>query len=165
MDTVYIETTVISYLVADPGRDLLVAAHQQATRDWWKLRRNDFTCVCSAEVTRESEKGDPEQIARRKKIIEQLIELPLESKSLELAKLFMATGALPKKAETDAIHLAVAAAESCDFLLTWNCRHLANAQILRRLEREADCKGWKLPMVCTPLELMGEFSYEIESDT
>ena len=74
------------------------------------------------------------------------------------------TGCLPARARADAIHLAVAVRAEVDFLLTWNCRHLANAQILRRLEREADRFGWKLPSVCTPLELMGDSMYEHESD-
>jgi hypothetical protein len=82
-----------------------------------------------------------------------------------LAAEFLRTGCLGAGARSDAVHLAVATLAEVDFLLTWNCRHLANAQILRRLEREARRLGWALPTVCTPLELMGDSAYEIESDT
>ena len=81
----------------------------------------------------------------------------------ELARLFLSTGCLPPKAARDAVHLAVATAIAADYLLTWNCRHLANAQILKRLEREAQRAGRALPRVCTPLELMGDLPYESES--
>ncbi len=83
----------------------------------------------------------------------------------DLSQAFRATGALPPNAQTDAAHLAIATAAGADYLLTWNCRHLANAQILRRLEREALRHGWKLPHVCTPAELMGDLPYESESDS
>lgn len=81
-----------------------------------------------------------------------------------LAAEYLQTGAVPPAARSDAVHLAVASTTRADYLLTWNCRHLANAQILRRLERDAARRGWTLPTVCTPLELMGESPYETESD-
>lgn len=82
-----------------------------------------------------------------------------------LAEEFLRTGCLPPAARADAVPLAAATSAEVNFLLTWNCRHLANAQILRRLEREAGRLGWKLPTVCTPLELMGDSTYETESDS
>lgn len=89
-----------------------------------------------------------------------MVETPDEAESLSAA--FMATGALPPRAQSDAAHLAIATAVNADYLLTWNCRHLANAQILRRLEREAEKQGWRLPKVCTPPELMGDSDDENE---
>ena len=91
--------------------------------------------------------------------------LQLTPEAEGLTRALLATGALPARAQTDAAHLAIAAAAQADYLLTWNCRHLANAQILRRLEAEAKRAGWKLPKVCTPPELMGDFAYETESDS
>jgi hypothetical protein len=82
--------------------------------------------------------------------------LGITGEARELARAFLATGALPAKAVRDAAHLAVAAVAKVDYLLTWNCRHLANAEILRRLEREARTRQWELPHVCTPPELMGD---------
>lgn|ERR1039458_2016893 len=165
MEIVYIETSVVSLLVGHPSRDLLTAANQQVTRDWWRVRRQDFFCVASDVVRQEAAKGDPEQVRRRLQVLRELtfVEPPPRAEVLSLA--FLATGALPPKAQTDAAHLAIATAAGADYLLTWNCRHLANAQILRRLEREALSRGWTLPKVCTPAELMGDSPYEDESDS
>lgn len=91
--------------------------------------------------------------------------LQLTAEAERLTRALLATGALPARAQTDAAHLAIAAAGKADYLLTWNCRHLANAQILRPLEAEAKRMGWKLPKVCTPPELMGSFAYEAGTDS
>ena len=165
METVYLESTFISLLVGDPSRDLATAANQQATRDWWSRRRQEFTCIASGEVLRESARGDREQVRRRLEVLSSLpmVETPAEAE--RLAGAFMATGALPSRAQSDAAHLAIATAVNADFLLTWNCRHLANAQILRQLEREAEKHGWKLPKVCTPPELMGDLNDEDEPNS
>ena len=158
MEIVYIETTFISLLVADPSRDLITAANQQATRDWWDRRRKSFECITSDEVLRESSRGDREQVRRRLEVIYSMSILRMTSESESLTGLFMDTGALPHGARSDAAHLAIATIATADFLITWNCRHLANAQILRTLRREAARVGWELPVVCTPPELMADFS-------
>ncbi len=163
METVYIETSIVSYLVADPSRDLVTAANQQVTRDWWQTRRKHFVCLASQEVVVEAGRGDPEQVRRRLALLASLPRAAATAEAQELARLFLSTGCLPPKAARDAVHLAVATAIATDYLLTWNCRHLANAQILKRLEREAHRAGRVLPHVCTPLELMGDLPYENES--
>jgi len=163
METVYIETSIVSYLVADPSRDLLTAANQQVTRDWWRQRRDRFVCVASQEVLAEASRGDPEQVRRRLAVLASLPRVAVSADAEELARLFISSGCLPPNAARDAVHLAVATAIAADYLLTWNCRHLANAQILKRLEREAQRAGRPLPHVCTPLELMGDSPYEDES--
>ena len=165
MEIVYIETTVVSLLVANPSRDLATAARQQATRDWWKLRRNLFHCVTSDETLTEAARGDAVQARLRLAALAMLPSLAITSEAEQLADDFLRTGALPAAARSDALHLAVASGAKADYLLTWNCRHLANAQILRRLEREAIRGGWTLPTVCTALELMGDSQYDIESDS
>ncbi|MBI1784133.1 type II toxin-antitoxin system VapC family toxin [Candidatus Sumerlaeota bacterium] len=164
METVYIETTVISYLVANPSRDIETAGQQQTTRHWWLTRRPQFQCVTSAEMIAEASQGDPDQAAKRLATVAELAVLPVTKEMANLAAEFLRTGALPAAARSDAIHLAAAACAQIDYLLTWNCRHLANAQILRRIEREAARAGWTLPTVCTPMELMGEID-ENESNT
>ena len=165
METVYIETTIVSYLVADPSRDLLIAAHQQATREWWNLRREHFYCFASEQTEVEAARGDKAQAERRLAILSMLPIVTVTEQAADLAEAFLSTGALPQIARADAIHLGVAAHLQADFLLTWNCRHLANAEIVRRLEREAKRHGWVIPTVCTPLELMGSLSDETESDS
>jgi hypothetical protein len=165
LETVYIETTIVSLLVAEFSRNLVIAASQQATRDWWLVRRPEFACVTSAEVLAEASMGDSEQARKRLEILAGLPQLDITEEARNLAQAFIATGALPPKAVRDAAHLAVATAAHVDYLLTWNCRHLANGEILRRLEREAKARQWDLPHVCTPLELMGDSSYGTRSDT
>ena len=164
MEIVYIETTIVSHLVANPSRDLVTAGQQQATRDWWRLRRPLFQCVTSDETLAESARGDARQARLRLDALAEMPALPISMEAEKLAVEFLRTGALPAAARSDAVHLAVASIARTDYLLTWNCRHLANAQILRRLEREAATAGWELPRVCTPLELMGDSPYEIEPD-
>ena len=164
METVYLETSFISLLVANPSRDLVTAANQQSTRDWWRLRRGEFLCVVSSEVVREASQGDPQEARKRLEAMSELSVLQLTAEAERLTRALLATGTLPPRAQTDAAHLAIAAAGKADYLLTWNCRHLANAQMLRRLEAEAKRAGWKLPKVCTPPELMGDSTYEAESN-
>jgi hypothetical protein len=163
MEIVYIETTIVSLLVANPNRDVLIAAQQQATRDWWQIRRPLFVCVTSDEVRVEAARGYADQIRLRMAALADLPSLAITPQAENLAADFLRTKAQPATARSDAIHLAIATIARADYLLTWNCRHLANAQILRRLEREATRFGWDLPTVCTPLELMGESPYETES--
>jgi len=161
MEVVYLETSFISLLVGNPSRDLITAANQQTTRDWWRLRRDQFVCGASSEVVREAGDGDPQEALKRQGILAQFTILPFSSEADRIMKALLATRALPPKAQADAAHLAIAAAATVDYLLTWNCRHLANAQILTRLEQEARRLGWRLPKVCTPAELMGDSSDEI----
>jgi len=159
METVYIETTIVSYLVARPSRDLIVAAHQQLTRQWWEQRRAKFACFISEVVLDEARDGDAEQAALRLKAMEGIPRLAATPEGERLAAAFL-EGALPLKAARDAAHLAIAAVGGVKYLLTWNCTHLANAQILDRLEPIAAAGGSKLPRVCTPEELMGISMYE-----
>jgi hypothetical protein len=165
MEIVYIETTIVSYLVANPSREVVTAGQQQATRNWWNLRRDLFQCVTSDETLVEAARGDAEQGRLRLAALAGLPVLSITTEAENLAAEFLRTGALPPAARSDAVHLAVAAVARADYLLTWNCRHLANAQILRRLERESVQRGWTLPTVCTPLELMGDSTHETESDS
>ena len=165
MEIVYIETTVISYLVANQSRNLVTAGQQQATRDWWAQRRSSFYCVVSEETLTEAARGDAAQASLRLAALAGLPVLPIAVEAERLAADFLRTGALPSSARSDAIHLAVASFAEVDYLLTWNCRHLANAQIIRRLEREAARSGWNLPTICTPPELMGDLPYGTQSDS
>lgn len=161
-EIVYIETSFVSLLVADPSRDVSMAGNQQVSRDWWRWRRSNFACVTSDETLVEAARGDARQARLRLEVLAGLLSLPTSPATAELAQQFLDTGTLPPAAKVDAVHLAVATLAAADYLLTWNCRHLANAQILRRLEREASKHGWVLPKVCTPLELMGDWAYETE---
>jgi hypothetical protein len=156
MESVYLETTFISYLVARPSRDLLVAAHQQITQDWWSNRRSDFACSVSQVVIEEASAGDPDEVQKRLAIIGGLPSLDVTPGAESLTKAIMDAGILPPHAFPDAAHVAVATVHAVDYLLTWNCKHLANAQIARRIAVVCETLGQKMPIICTPEELMGE---------
>jgi len=156
METVYIETTIVSYLVANPSRDSILAAHQQLTRQWWQNQRRQYGCVTSLEVIREAGLGDAEMSLRR---LEALADLPLiqvDDSARGLTRELMATGILPPAAGSDALHLVVASMHQIDFLLTWNCRHLANPHLAGKLRAFMERHEMSLPEICTPVELMGE---------
>jgi predicted nucleic acid-binding protein len=153
---VYIETSVASYLTARPSRDLVVAAHQELTAEWWGGHRQRFESYISELVLREASNGDASAAARR---IAQLTGIPLltiDGAVQELARLFVDRGIVPKTAVEDALHVAIAANHGIDFLVTWNCRHIANAEIIERLEAVCLELGFRLPMLCTPEQLMGD---------
>ena len=153
METVYIETTVVSLLVARSSRDPIIAAHQQITRRWWQERRLRFDCVTSEEVVREASQGDPEMSRLRLEALAGMPVLPVAEAALRLAEEVLRKGILPRQAVSDAIHASVASSEGIQTLLTWNCRHLANPLILRQLRAFMNARGLTLPEVCTPIEL------------
>jgi hypothetical protein len=155
METVYLETTFISYLVARPSRDLLVAAHQQASEESWASRRGEFNCCVSQVVIDEASVGDPAEVQKRLAIIGDLAALEVTQDAESLTQAILAGGMLPPRAVRDAAHVAVAAVHVVDYLLTWNCKHLANAQIARRIALVCERLGYRMPVICTPEELMG----------
>jgi len=156
MESVYLETSFISYLVARPSRDLLVAAHQQVSQDWWANRRSEFDCSISQVVIDEASAGDPVEVQKRLAIVGSLAVLEITEEAEALGQAIMAGGMLPTHAVRDAAHVAVATVHFIDYLLTWNCKHLANAQITRRIAMVCEKLGHRMPIICTPEELMGE---------
>ncbi len=156
METVYIETTVVSYLVANPSRDSILAAHQQITRQWWQDERQRYHCVTSSEVWREASLGDAEMSLRRVEALAGLTVLAVADSARDLARAILADQILPPAAASDAIHAVVASQHRVDILLTWNCRHLANPHLLGRVRKFMAGHGLVLPEVCTPIELAGE---------
>jgi hypothetical protein len=155
MESVYLETTFISYLVARPSRDLHVAAHQQTTQEWWANRRSEFECSVSQVVIDEASAGDPAEVQKRLAIIGGLPALEITEDADLLTQAIIAAGMLPTHAVRDAAHVAVTAVHAIDYLLTWNCKHLANAQIARRIALACEKLGHRMPIICTPEELMG----------
>jgi hypothetical protein len=153
LERVYVETTVVSYLTARPSRDLIIAAHQQITHDWWDLRRGDFELCASQLVLQEAGASDPQAAQERLQVVKTMILLDTTEEAITLAEELVQAGALPTKAADDALHIAVAAAQSVPYLLTWNCRHLANATMRPLIEAVCVQKGYRAPILCTPEEL------------
>lgn len=147
---------MISYLTARPSRDVVAAAHQQISLDWWERRRSDFDVVASQLVVNEARQGHPEAAQRRLSILQGIPLLEITDAANQLAVTVVREGLLPPTAYPDALHIATAAVHSIEYLLTWNCAHIANAEILPRVARICDQRGVALPYICTPEELLGD---------
>jgi len=150
----YLETTVISYLAARPSGDLVVAGHQLITRRWWDAHRPDFNLYVSEAVIEECAAGDPEAAARRLEFLVGIPVLEPTNDSSAIAKRLIGEGIVPAKAVVDALHLGIAAAHGVEYLLTWNCAHIANASLRRRMEALCRTMGREMPVICTPEELL-----------
>ena len=153
---IYIESTIPSYLVARPARDLLQAARQQLTKDWWDLERANHELFTSQVVLDEITDGEAAMAQQRLDVMAQIKLLDLTDDANALTKDILASGLLPADADRDAAHIALATVHEMDILLSWNCRHIANAAIQARLRRLAEKSGFTLPVLCTPDELTGE---------
>ena len=152
----YLETTIPSYLTSRPSRDLIIAGHQQITREWWETRRDNFQLFISQLVVDEAGAGDPEAARKRLKVLQGLSLLDITPEVAELASNILASGKIPRKAAADAAHIAIAAVQGMDFLVTWNCVHIANATIAKALALICREHGCECPVICTPEALMGE---------
>jgi hypothetical protein len=149
---VYLETTVPSYLAAWPSRDLIRAAHQQITREWW-ANRHSFELYSSRLVVLECQAGDPQAAAER---LATLAGVPLLEQTPEaavLAEALVRGVPLPERAAADALHIAIAAVHGVDYLLTWNCTHIANVTLRPQIEAVCRAAGYASPLICTPEEL------------
>lgn len=156
METVYIETTIVSVLVARPSQDKIMASYQELTRRWWQTERGRYKCVTSEEVLREAALGDAEMSRRRAELLAELIVLEAGESVRNLARDLVAERILPPGAASDAIHVAITSLQGVDILVTWNCRHLANPHLLGKLRNFMVRHGLVLPEICTPIELIGE---------
>jgi hypothetical protein len=153
---VYIETTIPSYLAARPSRDLVQAARQRITLEWWNNERQKFDLCISQVVLDEAAAGDADAAERRLALLENVPLLELTEAVSDVVKAILASGLLPEKATRDAFHIAVSSVHFVDMLLTWNCQHIANAAIMKDLGRIVAKCGLEMPILCTPEELLGE---------
>jgi predicted nucleic acid-binding protein len=152
--TVYVETSVLSYLTARPSNDLRAMANQSVTLEWWETRKPSYSVLVSDLVVSEAGRGHPDAAERR---LASIADLPLLQMSENLRVLAMAlidNHALPQKAEADAYHVALAAVNGVEYLLTWNCTHIANAHTRPKIEATCRALGYEPPVICTPPELM-----------
>ena len=154
--TLYLETTVPSYYVARPSRDIIVAAQQECTREWWERRRRDFDIHISQVVLDEVKVGDAEMARQRMELIKPFPLLTLNDDATELTAALIHQGPLPVKAARDAAHIAVAAVFGMHFLLTWNCTHIANAAMFEKVRAICGQQGFSCPVICTPNELLAK---------
>jgi predicted nucleic acid-binding protein len=154
-ETVYIETSILGYLTARSAANLILAANIKLTQDWWDNCRSSFVLYASEIVEDEAARDDAAIAAQRLNLLQSLMLLDLTEEAIELAQEFLQQSNLPLKASNDALHMALATVYGLDYLLTWNCKHMANAQIQRKLSQISFELGYELPVICTPYELMG----------
>ena len=153
--SVYVETTIVSYLAARPSRDILVRAHQELTRRWWR-QRGAFELFASPLVVEEAARGDLAVEGRRRRLLRGLRLVEITDASRAMARRLLEAGPLPKHAEIDALHIGVAAVHGIEYLVTWNCRHIANARMRPQIEEVIRGSGYEPPVLCTPEELLEE---------
>ena len=149
---VYVETSIVSYLTSRRSRDVVLAAHQHLTRQWWRGRAA-YSTVISQLVLDEAGAGDPIERIRRLRALRGIPILAVTEPATELAGELIRQGALPQKATVDAFHIGIAAAHQIDYLLTWNCKHLANATMRSTIEAICRSSDLRPPIICTPEEL------------
>lgn len=152
--TVYVETSIVSYLAAKSSRDLLVAACQQATRVWWEEHRSQYHLYTSRLVIAEASRGAADTAKSRLQYLAGIPELQVTSEVSDLAKGLIRKSVLPAKAEADALHIAIAAVHRMDLLLTWNCRHIDNPITKPRVRVLCIAAGLSCPEICTPMEIL-----------
>ena len=150
---VYIETSIPSYLTAWRSRDLIMAANQEITREWWD-EREQFELYISALVIWEAGAGDPDAAKKRLGKLDDIPELDITEDTENFAERLIRKVPLPEKARIDALHIAVATLNGMDYLLTWNCSHMANAVLRPKMEAVCRESGYDPPTICTPQELM-----------
>jgi hypothetical protein len=153
---VYIETSVVSYLTSRPSRDVVVVGHQQITRDWWQMRRGNFHLVASQLVVQEAGAGNETAAQARLEVLDEVELIEAKEAASKLSRELVERGPLPQSAVGDALHIAIAVTTGVDYLLTWNCRHLANAKMRTAIERVCRSNGYEPCIICTPEELMEE---------
>ncbi|WP_425617566.1 type II toxin-antitoxin system VapC family toxin [Anatilimnocola sp. NA78] len=152
--TVYIETSIVSYLRSNLSSQVVAAARQLLTREWWEYERAEYSLVTSQYVLDEAAEGSPELAAERLAALSGIRLLPLVPDIGAIANEILARTVLPQIATVDALHIAIAVHHRVDYLLTWNCKHIANAKILPRLYETIRQLGLPIPIICTPEEMV-----------
>lgn len=152
--TVYLETTIPSYLASRPSRDLITAAHQQITHTWWLDHRQKFEMFISQTVLDEASAGDRGVAQRRLALLDGLAHLDVSDECLALGQTLVGRGRIPRSAAADALHVAVATVHRMDYLLTWNCAHIANARLRPMIQYACKEFGCQAPVICTPEQLL-----------
>ena len=158
--TIYIETSVVSYRVARPSRDIIVLARQEITAEWWDTVLPHLDAYVSPVVLDEIAGGDQQAQALRLQLVTNMPLLAVDERIISLAEAICEEIRLPERAQADAYHIAIPSVHGIDYLVTWNCKHIANAFMLRKIEQIVQVKGYTMPVVCTPEELMEEIQDE-----
>jgi predicted nucleic acid-binding protein len=165
MATVYIETSIVSHATAHPSADVGISTLQMQARDWWKIERLKYDVVTSQLVINEASRGDPEAAADRLKLLDGIPLVPITDEVRQIAAALVSASLMPAKAAADALHVAAAACAGVEYLLTQNCRHIANAHTLPGVYEILADHGCGGLLICTPAEFLGEWYDDKESNS
>ena len=153
-EQVYLETSVVSYYASRSSNNVIVLAKQRITEQWWPEAVNRFEIFISEAVVEEAAAGDPEASAKRLGVLEGFAFLDIDEQVQSVSEFYVQRLAIPPKAQPDAVHLAVASVHGMDYLVTWNCKHIANGEIIKKLLKINTEMGLTTPVIVTPEELM-----------
>jgi hypothetical protein len=153
-ESVFIETTIPNYHVARRSRDIVQAARQELTIDWWESRRRAYDLYTSQPVLDEVARGEQEMATARLELLKDVPLLAINEAVVSLAESLIHKGIIPEKAGEDALHISCASVHQMGYLLTWNCRHIANPHIQRRIRAALGAYGYDTPIICTPEEFL-----------
>jgi len=163
MQTVYLETTIPSYYTGRRPRDLVLSARQQLTMEWWDEHRFKYELFASQIVLDETRRGDAEAASKREEFLHGIPLLDISERVIEVAEDILASGIIPPKVADDAYHIACAGVHQIDFLLTWNCSHIANPHNRRRIRERLARHGIEIPVICTPEELIADYGHDYDN--
>ena len=156
--SVYLETTIPSYVTGWLSSDLVTAAHQGITQAWWDRHRHEYDLHISVAVLDEARRGDPEAAQRRLTLLENIPTMEITDQAIVLSRQLADELPLPASADVDVLHIALAAVGGMDYLLTWNLKHIANVTFRKQIESVCRSQGYDPPIMCTPYDLMGEWT-------
>ena len=162
---VYIETSIIGYYTSRPSRDLVTAARQRLTRDWWEDVLPYFTAHISALVLKELSQGEESAVKERIRAVAGIPILQITEEAENLSESLLSRGLVPRRFSEDALHIALGAAHGMDFLVTWNFTHINNAVLKSQIEQLCQDSGYECPTICSPEELPGEDEDDEGSDS
>jgi hypothetical protein len=145
----------VSYLSGKLSEELTTLQRQLSSLRWWEQERHKFELVVNQTVYEECARGNEQAVQGRSAVLQETTLLPLTREILEVARRLVYPGPFPRKAEADALHVAAATVYGCEFLLTWNFKHISNAQMKRDASRIIEEYGYQPATICTPDELMG----------
>lgn len=153
--SVYVESSIISYLTSRPSRDIVKAARQAITSDWWLNCKSQYEVYISALVEEEISNGDPIAAAKRLEAVADISSIFITFEAQLLADALVTSKAIPDNSVRDALHIAIAATQGIDYLLTWNFKHINNAETKALIAHIVETDGWICPILCSPEELGG----------
>jgi predicted nucleic acid-binding protein len=156
--SVYIESSIFGYLTARPSRDVVSAARQALTLDWWESCKANFAVFVSEAVLQEISQGDPAAAQLRLQAVHGIPVVSLLNDAVKLAQELLTSSAIPKHSYIDALHIAIATLNGADFLLTWNFKHINNVETKAKIAEVIEQAGWICPVLCSPEDLLGEQS-------